>query len=141
MDVQPSELSSGQSLIQLTQVILDPQAPRPPPGPSLNLNSNRGVLRRFACDRCRAHKLRCNRDPTASVSTPCIRCSKAKAKCTISPSFRPGKSSVRQEQGNRVLNSNFQSTESENSQPTLQTQDLALNGTTHSLGPNGTSVY
>jgi hypothetical protein len=53
---------------------------------------NNGFQRRYACDRCRGHKLRCNRDPLASCSKPCQRCVKAKAECTISSSFRPGKS-------------------------------------------------
>lgn len=47
--------------------------------------------RRFACDRCRAHKLRCNRDILASSNKPCPRCIKARAKCSISFSPRWGK--------------------------------------------------
>lgn len=39
--------------------------------------------RRYACDRCRGHKLRCNRDLTASLESPCQRCRKAGAICTI----------------------------------------------------------
>jgi hypothetical protein len=63
-----------------------------------------GFQRRYACDRCRGHKLRCNRDPMASSSNPCQRCIKAKAECTISSSFRPGKPSAqKQEQSKRLL--------------------------------------
>lgn len=47
--------------------------------------------RRFACDRCRAHKLRCNRDVLASINKPCPRCIKARVKCSISFSPRWGK--------------------------------------------------
>ncbi|KAH8590072.1 hypothetical protein B0O99DRAFT_691918 [Bisporella sp. PMI_857] len=42
--------------------------------------------RRYACDRCRGQKLRCNRDLMALADTPCLRCRKAKAKCTIASS-------------------------------------------------------
>ena len=52
-----------------------------------------GFSRRYACDRCRGHKLRCNRDAMSSMTTPCRRCSKATAKCTISSNFRPGRPS------------------------------------------------
>jgi hypothetical protein len=44
--------------------------------------------RRYACDRCRGHKLRCNRDLMTSTNTPCQRCRKARAKCTIGSSLR-----------------------------------------------------
>ncbi|OJD14364.1 hypothetical protein AJ78_05269, partial [Emergomyces pasteurianus Ep9510] len=46
--------------------------------------------RRYACDRCRAHKLRCNRDLMASTDSGCLRCSKAKAVCSIGSSVRAG---------------------------------------------------
>jgi hypothetical protein len=40
----------------------------------------------------------------ASSSNPCQRCIKAKAECTISSSFRPGKPSAqKQEQSKRLL--------------------------------------
>jgi len=42
--------------------------------------------RRYACDRCRGQKLRCNRDLMALASSPCLRCRKAKAECTIASS-------------------------------------------------------
>jgi hypothetical protein len=54
---------------------------------------NPGIYsRRYACDRCRGHKLRCNRDATAPGNGPCHRCIKAKAQCTITSSSRPGRS-------------------------------------------------
>ncbi|KAH3986959.1 phomacin cluster regulator phmR [Parastagonospora nodorum] len=44
--------------------------------------------RRYACDRCRGHKLRCIRDQM-TVDSPCQRCRKAREKCTIGSSTRP----------------------------------------------------
>ncbi|PMD29080.1 hypothetical protein L207DRAFT_593816 [Hyaloscypha variabilis F] len=50
--------------------------------------------RRSACDRCRAHKLRCLRDDTTSnVLTPCRRCSKAGVTCSTGLSGRSGRPS------------------------------------------------
>ncbi|PGG95572.1 hypothetical protein GX51_08217 [Blastomyces parvus] len=46
--------------------------------------------RRYACDRCRAHKLRCNRDLMASTDSPCLRCRKAKVECSIGSAVRVG---------------------------------------------------
>ncbi|OJD16099.1 hypothetical protein AJ78_03679 [Emergomyces pasteurianus Ep9510] len=46
--------------------------------------------RRYACDRCRAHKLRCNRDLMASTDSGCLRCRKAKAVCSIGSSVGAG---------------------------------------------------
>lgn len=40
--------------------------------------------RRFACDRCRTQKLRCERDTWRPSLMPCKRCRKAQMKCTIS---------------------------------------------------------
>ncbi|KAL2371750.1 hypothetical protein BDBG_08790 [Blastomyces gilchristii SLH14081] len=48
--------------------------------------------RRYACDRCRAHKLRCNRDLMATTNSPCLRCRKAKADCSIASVVRVGSS-------------------------------------------------
>lgn len=59
---------------------------------------NNGFQRRYACDRCRGHKLRCNRDPMASRSKPCQRCTKAKVPCTIGSSFRPGKQATQKQE-------------------------------------------
>ncbi|KAI9751185.1 MAG: hypothetical protein M4579_006164 [Chaenotheca gracillima] len=48
--------------------------------------------RRFSCDRCRGHKLRCERTPsTANGGGPCKRCLRAQAKCVISPLSRTQK--------------------------------------------------
>lgn len=56
--------------------------PRAPAVPPFHLS------RRYACDRCRRHKLRCVRDqPT--TDTPCQRCRRAREKCTIGASIRP----------------------------------------------------
>jgi hypothetical protein len=44
--------------------------------------------RRYACDRCRGHKLRCLRDIGGDS---CQRCLKAKVKCNISVGKRVGK--------------------------------------------------
>jgi hypothetical protein len=43
--------------------------------------------RRYACDRCRDHKLRCIRDHM-SADNPCQRCRKARQKCSIGSSTR-----------------------------------------------------
>ncbi|KLJ08129.1 hypothetical protein EMPG_16418 [Blastomyces silverae] len=48
--------------------------------------------RRYACDRCRAHKLRCNRDLMATTNSPCLRCRKAKVDCSIASVVRVGSS-------------------------------------------------
>ena len=50
--------------------------------------------RRSACDRCRAHKLRCLRDEgTIDVLNPCQRCSKARVACSTGISGRSGRPS------------------------------------------------
>ena len=46
---------------------------------------------RLACDRCRAHKLRCPQDQTSAASGACQRCLRAKTQCTFSPRARAGK--------------------------------------------------
>jgi len=52
------------------------------------------LLRRSACDRCRAHKLRCIRDNTTTdVLQPCQRCSKAGVTCSIGAPLRSGRPS------------------------------------------------
>ncbi|PGH06370.1 hypothetical protein GX51_02381 [Blastomyces parvus] len=48
--------------------------------------------RRYACDRCRAHKLRCNRNLMATTDSPCLRCRKAKVDCSIASVVRGGSS-------------------------------------------------
>lgn len=59
------------------------QADPPPP-------LTASLSRRYACDRCRSHKLRCNRDLMTSTNSPCQRCRKARVKCTIGASIRVG---------------------------------------------------
>ena len=50
---------------------------------SLHVVNTEQTSRRSACDRCRAAKLRCERDSTATTkSHPCRRCLKAKVACT-----------------------------------------------------------
>lgn len=72
-------------------------------------------VRRFACDRCRSQKLRCERDRlslnTPLRSTPCRRCIKAQVRCTTNdqaPIGRgPGDSaytSFRQQRRNTLTN-------------------------------------
>ena len=46
---------------------------------------------RLACDRCRAHKLRCPQDQTSAASGVCQRCLRAKTQCTFSPRARASK--------------------------------------------------
>ena len=46
---------------------------------------------RLACDRCRAHKLRCPQDQTSAASGACQRCLRAKTQCTFSLRARAGK--------------------------------------------------
>ena len=46
------------------------------------------LSRRYACDRCRGHKLRCDRDLTSPIDKPCHRCERARAECTITSSLR-----------------------------------------------------
>ena len=46
---------------------------------------------RLACDRCRAHKLRCPQDQTSAAGGACQRCLRAKTQCTFSPRARAGK--------------------------------------------------
>ncbi|KAI1174429.1 hypothetical protein F4777DRAFT_579984 [Nemania sp. FL0916] len=57
------------------------------PAPPFNFS------RRYACDRCRGHKLRCVRDHM-STNSPCQRCRKAREKCTIGSNIRSGPSSM-----------------------------------------------
>lgn len=53
-------------------------------------------VRRFACDRCRSQKLRCERNRlslhTPLKSTPCRRCIKTRVRCTTSTQARIGRS-------------------------------------------------
>lgn len=49
--------------------------------------------RRSACDRCRAHKLRCERDDSARMLQPCRRCTRAHVRCTTGRSLRTGRPS------------------------------------------------
>ena len=49
--------------------------------------------RRSACDRCRRHKLRCERDVTEAVQLDCRRCFKANAKCVTSAALKSGRPS------------------------------------------------
>jgi hypothetical protein len=52
------------------------------------------LSRRSACDRCRAHKLRCLRDNTTNDALqPCQRCSKAGAACSTGAPLRSGRPS------------------------------------------------
>ena len=44
--------------------------------------------RRSACDRCRKHKLRCDRGPD---SLPCLRCAKVNAQCVMGPALKSGR--------------------------------------------------
>jgi hypothetical protein len=46
------------------------------------------ALQRTACDRCRHHKLKCNRDPNQAN---CRRCIRAKEKCFTSPARKAGR--------------------------------------------------
>ena len=46
---------------------------------------------RLACDRCRAHKLRCLQDQRSAASGACQRCLRAKTQCAFSPRARAGK--------------------------------------------------
>lgn len=46
---------------------------------------------RFACDRCRSHKLKCPQNPSSTIGA-CQRCTRAKAQCTFSPRARPARS-------------------------------------------------
>ena len=52
---------------------------------------DKGQSFRLACDRCRAHKLRCPQDQTSAASGACQRCLRAKTHCTFSPRARAGK--------------------------------------------------
>jgi hypothetical protein len=55
----------------------------------LKTTSLRRISKRFACDRCHAHKLRCPRQ--GDSEGPCSRCSKAGVACFYSASLRKGK--------------------------------------------------
>lgn len=60
---------------------------------STGQDSQPNLSRRYACDRCRNHKLRCNRD-FMSPRSPCLRCRKARVNCTMgattaAPSVHP----------------------------------------------------
>lgn len=71
--------------------------------------------RRYACDRCRSHKLRCIRDPM-STDSPCQRCRKAREICTIGSSIRPASAQARL---NRLsLDNKLPSTISSSASPT-----------------------
>jgi hypothetical protein len=63
--------------------------------------NNNGFQKRYAGDRCRGHKLRCNRDPSAPSSQTCQRCIKAKSDCTISSSFLSGKMGLRKQENSK----------------------------------------
>ncbi|GAM33415.1 hypothetical protein TCE0_004r00291 [Talaromyces pinophilus] len=52
---------------------------------STDQNRQPNLSRRYACDRCRNHKLRCNRD-FMSPRGPCQRCRKARVNCTMGTS-------------------------------------------------------
>ena len=54
---------------------------------------DKGQSFRQACDRCRAHKLRCSQKQTSSASGACQRCLRAKIQCTFSLRARAGKAS------------------------------------------------
>lgn len=47
--------------------------------------------RRFACDRCRGQKLRCERKITPNSTNSCNRCVKARVRCITSPPRRMGR--------------------------------------------------
>nr|A0A7M4BDQ2.1 RecName: Full=Transcription factor ffsR; AltName: Full=Cytochalasans biosynthesis cluster protein ffsR [Aspergillus flavipes]QOG08942.1 FfsR [Aspergillus flavipes] len=72
------------------------QSEQPPPPLTASLS------RRYACDRCRSHKLRCNRDLMTSTNSPCQRCRKARVKCTIGASIRVGLSPEELKNGENV---------------------------------------
>lgn len=55
--------------------------------------ADKGQSFRLACDRCRAHKLRCPQNQTSSASCACQRCLRAKTQCTFSLRARGGKAS------------------------------------------------
>jgi len=86
--------------------------------------------RRYACDRCRGHKLRCIRDQM-STDSPCQRCRKAREKCTIGSTIR---STPAQSRSNRLSMSNklpsstssTSLTTSVTSMPPQQTWDTSL---------------
>ena len=54
---------------------------------------DKGRSIRLACDRCRAHKLRCPQSQTSAASGACQRCLRAKTQCTFSPRARAIKAS------------------------------------------------
>jgi Fungal Zn(2)-Cys(6) binuclear cluster domain len=71
-------------------------SPLPSPyhqGPTPRQRSEESSSRRYACDRCRAHKLRCERDGGAGVLQPCRRCIKARVRCTTGRALRTGRPS------------------------------------------------
>ncbi|KAF3384246.1 Short chain dehydrogenase yanD, partial [Penicillium rolfsii] len=87
-----SESESGDPLISEHPSTLPVHAPSP------NFQYPRGIVmlshttesvgnRRSACDRCRRHKLRCEKGATGS----CHRCEKAHAQCIMGPALRSGR--------------------------------------------------
>ena len=52
---------------------------------------DKGQSFRLACDRCRAHKLRCPQDQTSAANGACQRCLRAKTHCNFSPRARASK--------------------------------------------------
>ena len=59
--------------------------------PSSETNLDGEQFRKPACNRCRGHKLRCERSALALGNDPCKRCLKARAKCVTSPPVRGGR--------------------------------------------------
>ncbi|OBT93644.2 hypothetical protein VE01_07999 [Pseudogymnoascus verrucosus] len=62
--------------------------PQPPLGSKPAGRSSQRFSRRSACARCRAFKLRCERD-LGAVSQPCKRCARAMAQCVLVGKPRP----------------------------------------------------
>jgi hypothetical protein len=89
--------------------------------------------RRFACDRCRKQKLRCERDTWRPSLMPCKRCRKAQMKCTISsaidrPIPRRSKPKIdieaRKKKGDHVFTENSEDIESRTGWPPDHASDM-----------------
>ncbi|KAI4124668.1 MAG: hypothetical protein LQ347_005649, partial [Umbilicaria vellea] len=58
---------------------------------NIRSSSMDSVQLRYACDRCRGHKLRCERKDFRPGTDKCERCTKARVNCVTSPPLRMGR--------------------------------------------------
>ncbi|KAI1375117.1 hypothetical protein F4677DRAFT_423203 [Hypoxylon crocopeplum] len=118
--------------------------------PSLTSNmssnfSSRAPWKRSACDRCRAQKLRCDRDEGQSADT-CLRCLKSQADCIISSARPNGRPSLQHQASiNRIENSALGTSIPFDSGPSMNMigldYDTSLDAFIESIGMQHSDLY